>query len=426
MSRQPTNTQELADTLYKYYKGKDRLLIDELLRFLSTIVQNEQCLRPNPTVSEEESGTLSELLCTTSLAFVPHPVSKMELEKNGMLIKGKKPMAAGTFGRVYQNVMDDHHIVVKTPLLFTKEAINELFIQYVVINTILLRDRFTQHLIPSYGFFTCSSDVSNLKNKKDKNESISICKKSGGMINTVQKKINGVSFYKFMRSNPTFLAYRSMMKEIFYTLIALESCPYKIHHNDLHISNILIAENHAVLLDWGMTSFIYNEQVFQNGKEIQYHKDAPLHTGAYDAFCLFYGILEQVVHKEDEDSKKITLDILKPIDKYSSYFHEEKNGLFVPLSMHLKEYVNSFNGGIHVNNEHLFQRLEKLSFYRILKDIEKNTSSVHNKAELHAINVKQLQRLTYIELNSLFEPPLLNEDEVRAAQQSLPSELFIW
>jgi len=187
MIRRPTDTRDLIYTLHQYYHGKERKLVDELTEFLSTVVQNEQCLRPQATSSEQESGTLSELLCTTSIAFVPHPVTESELRKNGLLIKGKKPMAAGTYGRVYEQIMDGHPIIVKTPLLFREESIRELYLQYVVINTILLQGRLKDHLIPSYGFFTCSSDVSSV-HKEKKTEPLTICKRSGGMINTLQKK----------------------------------------------------------------------------------------------------------------------------------------------------------------------------------------------------------------------------------------------
>ena len=286
MSRErvPTDTSLLKHTLHRFYHGADTLLIDQLALFLSTVVQNEQCIRP----VSGESGYLSELLCSTSLSFVPHPVTRLELEHNGLLINGKTPMKSGMYGRVYEQVMNDLPIVIKTPLAFREDSICELYLQYVVINTILLQGRLKEHLIPSYGFFLCSSNVSD--RHQDQKESIHICKETGGMIHTLQQKIEGISFHKFLHKSPTYRSYRRMMREIFSVLISLESSPFRIHHNDLHPSNIMISEGHAVLLDWGMTSFTVSGQHFQPTKEKRYHPGHPLHTGAYDFFILLYSM----------------------------------------------------------------------------------------------------------------------------------------
>lgn len=419
MIRKRTDANELRTVLQSYYTGNNNeILIEELSHFLSTIVQNDKCMLAKKNTNETQK--LQELLCSTSLTFVPHPVTEKELEQNGLLINGRKPLASGTYGRVYEQVMDNQTIVVKTPLTFREDTIRELYVQYVIINTILLYKKITNHLIPYYGFFICSSDVDEI-HSKDKTHPITICKKSGGgLLHTIQHKIDGVPLLTYLRtSNYSFYIYRTIMKELFLTLISLESSPYCIHHNDLHTSNVMVANHHPVLLDWGLTSFITKETAFCPSKEHRYHSEANLHTGACDAYLLFYGMLYHIVKSSSESSEHIVKDLLIVITKLSQLFYEEKNEKIQPLEMQLQQYVHSFENKLVHNGKHLFEIKERLSFYVILHDLEEHTSTEENRTKIHELHVEQLRKTTYATISRMFEPPLVTEREIVTAQELL-------
>jgi len=416
MIRNSTNPKQLLKALEKYYHGPEKILVHELTTFLTTVVQDNACILGS---QESQELTLQDILCSTSLAFVPRPITKTELEHNGLLINGSDPLASGTYGRVYEQVMNNHPIVVKTPLAFREDSMRELYLQYVVINTILLQEKLTNHLIPAYGFFMCSSDVSS-QHKDDKSKPLSICDQKGGMLHTIQKKMEGVSFPIYLlKKKMSFAPYRAMMKEIFSTLISLESSPYCIHHNDLHTSNIMIVKKHAVILDWGMASFIVKDQSFCPTKEHKYHEGASLHTGACDAYLLLYSILQHVMRFSFSEANEISMDVLHVLDQLGSMFYEEKNGEFKPLPSHLKKYVHSFEKGITHNGKELFVPSERLSFYKIIRDLEEHTSSKEKKKTLHDMHVAQLRKATYAHISTLFDPPLLTIDEIEHAQDVL-------
>jgi hypothetical protein len=416
MIRTNTNPDQLIKALEKYYHGPEKILVHELTTFLTTIVQDNACLLGS---KESQDTTLQDILCSTSLAFVPRPVTKNELEHNGKLINGLEPLASGTYGRVYEQVINNHPIVIKTPLSFREDSMRELYLQYVVINSILLKEKLTNHLIPAYGFFMCSSDV-NSKHKEDKLHPLSICEKKGGMLHTIQQKMDGVSFPIYLiKKKFSFTIYRELLKEIFSTLISLEASSYCIHHNDLHTSNIMIVKKHAVLLDWGMASFIVNDQSFCPTKEHKYHTGASLHTGACDAYLLLYSILQYVIKYGTTETNDISMDVLHVLDKLGQMFYEEKNGKIQPLTMHLKKYVHSYEKGITHNGKELFVPKERLSFYKILSDLEEHTSSEQNKKKIHELHLAQLKKATYAYISTLFDPPLLTIDEIEQAQDLL-------
>lgn len=418
MIRKRTDPNELRTALESYYKGdSNEILIEELTQFLSTIVQNDKCMLAKKNTNE--SHKLQELLCSTSLTFVPHPVTEKELEQNGLLINGRKPLASGTYGRVYEQVMDHHTIVIKTPLTFREDTIRELYVNYVIINKILLYKKLTHHLSPSYGFFMCSSDVNDI-HTDDKTYPLTICKKSGGLLHTIQRKIDGIPLLTYLRnSNYSFYIYRTIMKELFLTLISLESSPYCLHHNDLHTSNVIIANHHPVLLDWGLTSFITKDTAFCPSKEHRYHSEANLHTGACDAYLLFYGMLYHIVKSTSDNAEHIAEDLLTVVTKLSQLFYEEKDGEFKPLEMHLQQYVHSFENKLVHNGKKLFEIKERISFYVILHDLEEHTSSEENKKTLHELHVEQLRKTTYASISRMFVPPLLTEREIKEAQELL-------
>jgi hypothetical protein len=266
----------------------------------------------------------------------------------------------------------------------------------------------------------CSSDV-NETHYFDKTHPLTICQNSGGgLLHTIQHKIDGVSLLRYLgNSKYYYFVYRTIMKELFSTLISLESSPYCIHHNDLHISNVMVANNHPVLLDWGLTSFISKDTSFCPSKEYSYHDEAKLHTGACDAYLLLYGILQHMVKSTSDNAELIAKDVLSVLDTFSQFFYEEKNGEFHPLPMHLKKYVHSFDNKLIHHGKHLFIIRERLSFYTILTDLEEYTSTDELKQQLHDLHVKQLRKLTYATISTLFTPPLLSEKEIKEAQELL-------
>jgi len=161
-----------------------------------------------------------------------------------------KMIGKGVYGRVYAAGMyAGIPVIIKSQ---NKINMDEVYVNYILINKILLKyPALEQHLVPTYGFFTCET-------KK------SVCKRLRiNKMNMVQKRIFGKTLAEVV-NDLSLTKFRQIIVEIFKVLVILEK--YGIYHKDLHMKNIMMEDGRPYIIDFGMAG----------GK-----------TGFYDALSLF-------------------------------------------------------------------------------------------------------------------------------------------
>ena len=281
----PNQTTQLLDQLTRsyHYSSSAYVLFRKLTTFITTVVQDDACRKKKP-----HETRLHDVLCEFSMAYVPIPIGD-QLTHHGDLVNQKPLLGSGTNGNVYKSgTFDGNPIVTKTKKKWSHHTIYDIFINFVIINSFLLRKELEHHLIPSYGLFLCTTneDGTEICVHPSKQEHLFL----------VQKEIKGktlaqellyMSLEKFTR----------LVKEIASILLALESSPYQLYHTDLHANNIMLVTTngieHPVLLDFELASFTVTDENNKphryrlNSVENTYCGKEQLLSGVYDFVLLF-------------------------------------------------------------------------------------------------------------------------------------------
>ena len=150
-----TRTHRLLDQLTKSYtySSSTMILFRHLSEFISTIVQDDICLR-----RKSHENRLHDLLCEFSLAYVPVPL-KDQWKTHADLVNKRPMIGQGSNGSVFQSgTFEGNPIVTKTKKKWSNHTIFDIYINFVVLNSFLLRNELVHHLIPSYGLFLCTTN----------------------------------------------------------------------------------------------------------------------------------------------------------------------------------------------------------------------------------------------------------------------------
>ena len=297
----PVSFEPLRHLLNSY---KNSELVDKLINFMNVVVQDETC-RSRQSHGDSDKDRLHDILCEFTYAYVPIPIGD-QLLNHGKLVNGKKRLGGGKNGNVYMSgEFETNPIVTKSPIRFTEHYLTELYINMVIINTLLLQGIQTDHLVPTYGIFVCPFQIGS--------EGKQICvpskptKHMDGNPNLlmVQKQIKGWTLYELIHSDGTndvpeleLDDILGVMKQVFTTMIWLEFSPYELYHNDLHVHNIMVQENtgNAYLIDFGFAECTIDGLRTQISKLKRVYCDndrrlaGELRTGAYDFFILLHGL----------------------------------------------------------------------------------------------------------------------------------------
>jgi serine/threonine protein kinase len=278
--------QQLIDQLTRSYTYSDstHVLFRQLSTFITTIVQDDACFKKKP-----HDTRLHDILCEFSMAYVPVPMGQ-QLQHHGKLVNKKPLIGTGTNGNVYKSGMfDGNPIVTKTKKRWSNHTIYDIFINFVVLNSFLLRNELVHNLIPSYGLFLCTTneDGTEICVHPDKQEHLFL----------VQKEMSGFTLSNYIKIL-SLERFKTLVTELSQVLLALESSPYQLYHMDLHLSNIMLVRGedkieHPVLLDFELSSFTVTDEYDKkhryrlNSVENTYCGDDHLLSGVYD-FVLFF------------------------------------------------------------------------------------------------------------------------------------------
>ena len=244
-----------------HYNKDQRLLIDLIICFL-TYIQKKGC---------QTGNILHDLICNFIVMNTPLPTTQHQ-----QFIVLDKKLASGVYGSVYDSGMFEMvPIVTKRPLEFDTKNIQEIFVNVVIINSLLLEHPWLQHhLVPTVGIFLCSKGDCSIFDSESKSPST---------IHLVQKKIKGKTLGKFIKANPKIVSLQWVKQCIIHILKALEmleKSTYQLYHRDLHHDNIIVDDKTHLpyVIDFGISSFeigpksvsfCYEDEILYDGKRIK-------------------------------------------------------------------------------------------------------------------------------------------------------------
>jgi len=335
------------------YSKDEKVLIYLIIDFLKKCIQTKTCLN-----GKKLRNKLKDILCKFSL----YPFDYSSFVDNRNII------SKGSYGEIYDSgTFEGINIVTKTPIVFDTTTITEMFVNFVIINSMLIKDKnLEKYLIPSFGLFICEHNYSIDR------KLTSICKNSiysDGYPNLhlVQKRVNSKTLgYHLSHDNISLKEFKNILKKIFSILILFEESPYKLYHNDLHTYNILLDMKNPIIIDFGFSSFEIKEKNkvirYCNQFESDYSKD--IYSGAYDFTFLLDTSRKDSKCKGIKDYCTTLLDSI-----IFNNFWEDVDVFLKETSINIKEYY----------------------LYDILYEVENKVS----KKIVHQHNINELKKMTY-------------------------------
>jgi serine/threonine protein kinase len=289
---------------------------------------------------------------------------KHELEHHGNLVHQKPIVAKGSNGRIFNSgLFEGNPIVTKTKKKWTESTIYEVFINFVVLNSILLKGELTNNLIPSYGLFVCGSNADGtevcIHDKKEL---------PGQHLFLVQKYIDGETLQNRLKKPMTMYEFNAILYQLFTIMKYFESSIYQLYHMDMHCANIVLHREQVCLIDFELCSWSLFDR---NGKAHRYRLNSVEHkycgetsvlTGAYD-FILF--LSNVAAHDTNPEIQQFCMNKLTAI--YSNFW-KKKDDPIVPTYELISKNKNRW-------------------LYQVLLDVE--DKSVHKR------NIAILEKMTY-------------------------------
>lgn len=344
------------------YTDSEILLIKHISNFLPYYIQNDNCRK-----KEVNKNTLLGIMCEFSYAYVANPITIEEKEKDGSLVNGKTPIASGINGRIYHEEFDGNPIITKAPVKFNEDNIKEIFINFVLINSILSHNKLVENLVPSYGLFICPSNTIPEDEDAAKKVPLQIClenpkkdlmfRQHQPFVYLVQKKVDGVTLNKKLKEGISLDTLKEYLGKVFMVMACLENSPFLLAHNDLHTGNIMINDktDEIVIIDWGMASFkdpisgtYYQPFLYDY---YTWKDEAPIvtelnHTAASDFLFLFSTINDNTTNNDIKEYTKLILE--KFMKKFKIYNKKYKKsswllGTFLLYDMETIEYERDYN-----------------------------------------------------------------------------------
>lgn len=386
----------LANT--KDYNVPQKQLIHQLSQFITGVIQDDTCLQ-GKSHGDTEGEYLRDVMCETIMAYVPIPVAE-SLVKKGLLTDGKKYDFRGSYGKVYYMTVNGNQSIIKIPKEFDPENIQEIFVNLIIINSLLLNDLFESQYIyqkpihevfcQTYGIFVCPTP-----SPKSPQPMYSMCYGNKPSVMMIQERISGKTYTKVLEDTTnkiTLKHFKNHVRDLFTALIVLSESPYQLSHNDLHTDNVMLRTNGEVtILDYGMAAFSietsknvrtsYQPNMFDDylGK-----KTHPLVTGAVDFFQFFNNVIDLTrKSKPNSERGRIYMWCNEIMKHFSIQFINEKGEPIFNLMM----YEN---------------KIDKFFLFDILEHIERKNKATRSQ------HIDTLRMFTYRTIASMFFNDLMD------------------
>lgn len=358
------------------------VLVDKLVEFMTTVVRDESC-RSRPHHGNSDATRLQDILCDFMYAYVPVPMGN-QLIQHGALVNGRPRLGGGVNGNVFfSGEFASNPIVTKTPIKFSENYLTEMYINMVVINSLLMNGIQVGHLIPTYGLFVCPFQQGS------HGQQICVPSRRGKVMDgrpnllMVQQELKGSTLFDVIHTHEINLEHlEHILRQVFTTMLWLEFSPYELYHNDLHVSNIMVEEatGNAYIIDFGFAECTIDSIRTQNSSIKRLYcgdkkRASDLHTGAYDFFLLLHGL-----------SKSPNLDVYEYIMPRLERFYEY-------FMTNYDEETETFSNTI----PYAFWKNKKPWLYAILSEIE-SVLPPDERDAVHDYNMQLLDRMTNAQL----------------------------
>ena len=355
------------------HQGYDPTLVHALTELFSTVILDDTC-RQGKTHGTRFGEQLHDLLCAFATHHTVQAKTFEDTTTNGKLTECQ-PFADGQYGTMYQTTFQDKPILTKTTKTFTIDMIREVFINMVIINSFLLNNQLTTHLVPTIGMYVVPQ-FSGVQQEL--------------YMNMVQLCIEGDTLYnRLIKNGITLLQLKDVIGQLFSTMTILHESPFHLRHNDIHTKNVIVTTtNQAYLIDWGLATFTYGK--FYDLREDNtlenhyYHYEDYRHIGALDIFHIMYTIRDNAGKAPDSP---IRTEIL-------AYANDMLN----------KVVYNRFweTDTTHIDVDHMIRIIgydaEPIRdinwFYYLLDGLDKKTGYLM-KGKIHSMNISLLKEMTY-------------------------------
>ncbi len=363
--------KQLFNHLTRHHNNSSsKILYQRVCDFVSTVVQDDMCL-----AKKTHGNRFRDLLCEFSLAYVPSPLQD-EMVKHGQLVNGNEQVGEGSNGRIFvSGDFQGNPIVTKTKKKITEHSIYEIYINFVILNSMIIDKSFESNFIPTYGLFLCptNEDGTEICLPMHKQEHLFL----------VQRKMTGDTFATHLQKGMTLGRFHSIVQELFQVLLALEKSPHQLYHTDLHCSNIMLCNDeqgieHPVLLDFELSSFAVKDNSTShrfrlNSLEHNYCKHDHVLSGAHDLILLFSNSLAY----NNKDIQEYTLDVLErvcgqfwvgknqPLQVSKSFFSSRKEHRWIySILLEAEERLYEDREMVH---EHNLSVLRKMTNHNLLQ-----------------------------------------------------------
>ena len=354
------------------YTESQLLLIDLIICFLA-FIKKKGC---------KTHDTLQNLICNFMVMHTPLPD-----KKNAQFIVFDKNLGGGVYGDVYDSGMFEMvPIITKCPKMFDTDSVQEIFLNIVVINSLLMKYPWLRHhLVPTLGIFICGHTYEeikkgkggkgkNAKNADTDKKLVSVCDTNENPnIHLVQQKVKGKILYDFLEEKKVSLLWiKKCLLHILKALIVLEKCEYNVYHRDLHGSNIMIEDETEMpfILDFGISSFQL--------KTVE------------ASFCFY-----DEIRYDGKRVKSAANDVNKLMRTFYYFTKTTK------IKKFCKDITRKLFGNLwKAENEKLFASNDDYTFfdseiYSVLKMSEDTIANLDERARVHAHNMAILNLITY-------------------------------
>ena len=224
-------------------------------------------------------SALQPFYSTEFIESLCHPLKLLPL------LPKTEPIARGGLSRIYDFGEDS---ILKIPTEFRHETLVEAYLSYTILN------RFP-NLIKTHDMFVSFTNIT--KDLLPFYEPIVYQEDGYPTICIVQRKIKGIPLSELLKNDVlSFTDFLLFFRQIFTTMICLSESEFRISHNDLHTSNIMIEDHQAIIIDFGEATVTIQNKIFFPSFMKKYISGIHIVSGVHDMYTFCYSVY---LHSKD-------------------------------------------------------------------------------------------------------------------------------